>query len=170
MKAAIVEEARNRVVWEFKSGLLGIELALFLCGIGAATFIVLTPSPLRWPVAGILMALILIIGVFLALLIPMAERGELERTLDGGNISRTRRWFFFGKRLMWAVPLEAIAGFRLEDCVFEEVDKQTYRLARLMAVLPDADPVPLTDWFDPQFVLTLGESLAKAARLTFEAE
>ncbi len=170
MKAVILEEAHNHVVWEFRSGVLGLVLGLLICGAGAAMFLVMTPSPLRWPVAGILMALVIIIAILLLLMVPLAERGELERTLDGGGVSRTRKWFFFGKRLTWAAPLESLAGFRLENGVFEEVDRQTYRLARLAASLPDAGSVPLTDWFDPQFLATLGAALAKAARLTFEAE
>lgn len=170
MKAAIVEEAHNRVVWEVKTSLLWIELGLFIGGACAAALIVVTPSPLRWTLAGILMALVAIVGVFLALTTPLAERGELERTLDGGTVSRTRWWLFFGKRLAWKAPLEAIAGFRPDPRVFEDTDEQTYTLSRLVALLLDADPVPLTDWLDPQFVIGLGESLTRAARLTFEAE
>jgi hypothetical protein len=127
-------------------------------------------NPLRLTLAGILLSFVAIVDVFLALTTPLTERGELERTLDGGHVSRTRWWLFFGKRLAWEAPLEAIAGFRPEPRTFEDTDEQTYTLSRLVALLADADPAPLTDWLDPQFVVGLGESLTKAARLTFEAE
>ncbi len=170
MKATIIEEAHNRVVWEVKTSLLWIELGLFVGGMCAAALLVVTPSPLRWTLAGILMALVIIVGAFLALTTPLAERGELERTLDGGSVSRIRRWLFFGKRLAWTAPLEVIVGFRPDPRTFEDTDEQTYTLSRLVALLADTDPAPLTDWLDPQFVAGLGESLTKAARLTFEAE
>ncbi len=165
MKATIVEEAHNRVVWEVKTSLLWIELGLFIGGMCAAALLVVTPSPLRWTLAGILMALVFIVGAFLALTTPLAERGELERTLDGGSVSRTRRWLFFGQRLAWHAPLEAIAGFRPEPRTFEDTDEQTYTLSRLVAIVPDAAPEPLTDWLEPQFVVGLGEALTKAARI-----
>jgi len=170
MKAAIVEEAHNRVVWEVKTSLLWIELGLFIGGACAAALIVVTPSPLRWTLAGVLAVLVMGVGAFLALTTPLAERGELERTLDGGSISRTRWWLFFGKRLAWEAPLDAVAGFHPDPRVFEDTAEQTYTMSRLMVLLADADPVPLTDWLDPQSVLGLGESLTKAARFTFEAE
>ncbi len=170
MKAAIVEEAHNHVVWEVKTSLLWIELGLFIGGTCAAALLAAISSPLRWTLTGIMMALVFIAGSSLALTTPLAERGELTRTLDGGSVSRTRWWLFFGKRLAWEAPLEAIVGFRPDPRTFEDTDGQTYTLSRLTALLVDADPAPLTDWLDPPFVIGLGESLTKAARLAFEAE
>lgn len=170
MKATIVEEAHNRVVWEVKTALLWMVLGLFGGGIGAAAWLVVAPSPLHLTLAGILMALVISVAGFLALTTPLAEQGEVERTLDGGHVARTRRWLFFGKRLAWEAPLEVIVGFRPEPRLFEDTAEQTYTLSRLVALVADADPVPLTDWLDPPFVLDLSASLTKAARLDVEAE
>lgn len=170
MKATIVEETHNRVVWEIRTSLLWIVLGLFLGGLCAATFLVFAPLTPRWDLAGVIMALTVGAAAFLALTTPLAERGELERTLDGGSVSRTRHWFFFGRRLAWQAPLEAIVGFRPDARIFEDTAAQTYTLSRLVALLPDTDPTPLTDWLDSQFVLNLSELLTKAARFTYEAE
>ncbi len=170
MKAAIVEEAHNHVVWEIETSLLGVELGLLIGGTCAALVLVATPSPLRWTVAGLVLMLTVLSGGFLALTTPLGERGELVRTLDGGNVTRLRRWLFFGRRLAWEAPLAVITAFRPELCTFEDNAAQTYTLSRLVAVLTDAEPVPLTDWLDPSFVLDLVKSLTKAARLASEAE
>ena len=169
MKAAIVEEAHNHVVWETKSSLMWIELGLFVAGLCVAALLVTTPSPLRWTMAGIVGALVVGAAAVLALATPLAERGELERTLDGGTVRRTRKWLFLGNRVAWEAPLESVTGFRLEARKFGETADQTYTLARLLAVAAVDDPVALTDWLDEPFVQTLGESLAKAGRCEFEA-
>ena len=170
MKATIVEEAHNHVVWEIRTSTHWIVLGLFLGGLCAATFLVLVPFNPRWDLAGVMMALTVLAVVFLALTMPFAERGELERTLDGGSLVRMRQWLFFGKRLAWQAELESVAGFRPEARLFEDTGEQTYTRSRLWVYLTDADPLPLTDWLDAPFIHTLGESLAKAGRCTFESE
>jgi len=170
MKAAIVEEAHNHVVWETRSSIFWIVLGLFLGGLCAAAFLVLVPFVPRWDLAGGMMVLTVGVAAFLALTTPLAERGELERTLDGGSLSRIRQWLFFGQRPAWHAELESVAGFRPEARVFEDTGGQTYTRSRLWVYLTDADPLPLTDWLDAPFVHTLGESLAKAGRCTFEPE
>jgi hypothetical protein len=170
MKATILEEAHNHVVWETRTSTLWIVLGLFLGGLCAAAFLVLVPLAPRWDLAGVLLAVTVGVVVFLALTTPLAERGELERTLDGGNLVRVRQWLFFGQRLAWQTELESIVGFRPEVRVFEDTGEQTYTLTRLWVFLMDADPLPITDWLDGPFVHTLGESLAKAGRCTFEPE
>lgn len=168
MKAAIVEEAHNHVVWETKSSIIWTELGLLVAGICVSILLVTTPSPARWTLIGIASALVLGVGVVLALATPLAERGELERPLDSGMVRRTKRWLLLGKRLTWEAPLESIAGFRLETRAFEETGDRTYSRTRLLAVI-DGGVVPLTDWLDDAFIQTLGESLARAGRCEFEA-
>ncbi|MBN2391275.1 MAG: hypothetical protein JXR84_11145 [Anaerolineae bacterium] len=170
MKATIVEEAHNHVVWETRTSTLWIVLGLFLGGLCVAAFLLLVPFIPRWDLAGVMMALTVLVVVFLALTTPLAERGELERTLDGGSLVRMRQWLFFGKRLAWQAELESIVGFRPEARLFEDTGEQLYTRSRLWVFLADADPLPLTDWLDAPFVHTLGKSLAKAGRCTFEPE
>lgn len=168
MNATIVEEAHNRVVWETRTSILWIVLGLFFGGLSGATFLVLVPVAPRWDLAAVMMTLTVAVAVFLALTTPLAERGELERTLDGGSLVRVRQWLFFGKRVAWQEELESIVGFRPEARVFEDTGEQTYPRSRLWVFLTDTDPLPITDWLDAPFVHTLGESLAKAGRCTFE--
>lgn len=170
MKAAIVEEAHNHVVWETKTSILWIVLGVFIGGLCAAAFLVVVPFVPRWDLAGVIMALTVGAVAFLALTTPLAERGELERTLDGGSLVRVRQWLFSGKRRAWQAELESVVGFRPEARVFEDTGEQLYTRSRLWVYLTDADPLPLTDWLDAPFVHTLGESLAKAGRCTFETE
>jgi hypothetical protein len=168
MKATIVEEAHNRVVWETQTSILWIVLGVFLGGLCGAAFLVLVPMTPRWDLAAVLMTLGIGVAAFLGLTTPLAERGELERTLDGGSLMRVRRWLFFGQRAAWQAELGAVAGFRPEVRLFEDTGEQMYTRSRLWVYLADADPLPLTDWLDAPFVHTLGESLAKAGRCTFE--
>ena len=165
MKAVIVEEAHNKVVWEVKSPLMGIELGLLIGGLGIAAFLITVPSPLRWTLAGAAGALALMVMVVLAATTPLAERGEFERTLDGGALYRVKRWLFVGDRLAWEIPLAGIVGFRPEARVFEETDAQTYTLSRLLVILTDAEPVPVTDWLESEFIESLAGSLIKAGRI-----
>ncbi len=168
MKATIVEETHNHVVWEIRTSTLWIVLGLFLGGLCIAVFLVLAPLASRWDLAGAVLALALGIAALLALTTPLAERGELERTLDGGSLTRVRQWLFFGARPAWQVQLDCLVGFRPEARVFEDTGEQTYARSRLWVFLTDADPLPITDWLDVSFVHTLAESLAKAGRCTFE--
>ena len=165
MKAAIIEEAHNKVIWEVRSPLIWIELGLFTGGLCVAAFIVTTPSPLRWTLAGVVGALVVSVMAILVLTTPLAERGEFERTLDGGALYRVKRWLFFGDHLAWEAPLATIAGFRPEARVFEETDAQTYTLARLLVIFTEAEPVPVTDWLESEFVESLAGSLTKAGRI-----
>ena len=170
MKATIVEETHNRVVWETRTSILWIVLGLFLGGLCIAVFLVLAPLVPRWDLAGAVLAFALGIAGLLALTTPLAERGELERTLDGGSLARVRQWLFFGQRSALQAQLESVVGFRPEARVFEDTGEQTYTRSRLWVFLTDADPLPITDWLDASFVHTLGESLAKAGRCIHQAE
>lgn len=168
MKATIMEEAHNRVVWEIRTSILWIVLGLFIGGLCIAVFLVFAPLTPRWDLAGVALTLVLGVAALLALTTPLAERGELERTLDGGSLARVRQWLFFGKRPAWQAELESVVGFRPEARIFEDTGEQTYTCSRLWVFLTDADPIPITDWLDAPFVQILGESLAKAGRCTFE--
>lgn len=168
MKATIVEETHSRVVWEIRTSILWIVLGLFLGGLFAAAFLILAPLAPRWDLAGVIMVLTLAPVIFLTLTTPFAERGELERTLDGGRLVRVRQRLLFGQRPVWQAELESVVGFRPEVCVFEDTGDQTYTRSRLWVFLADADPLPITDWLDVPFVHALGESLAKAGRCRFE--
>lgn len=168
MKATVVEEAHNRVVWETKSSILWTEIGIIVAGGCVSALLAMTPSPLRWTLVAVIWALVLGIGVVLGLTTPLMERGELERTLDGGTVRRSKRWLITGQRVTWEGPLESVTRFRLEPRTFEETGDRTYALARLVAIA-GAEAAPLTDWLDDAFVLALGESLAKAGRCEFEA-
>lgn len=170
MKATIVEETHNHVVWEIRTSTLWMVLGLFLGGLCIAVFLVLAPLTPRWDLAGAVLVCVLAVAVLLALTTPLAERGELERTLDGGSLARLRQWLFLGQRPAWQAQLESVVGFRPEARVFEDTGDQTYTRARLWVFLTDADPLPITDWLDASFVRTLGESLAKVGRCTYQAE
>ncbi len=170
MKATIVEETHTRLVWEISTSLLWIVLGLFLGGLCIAVFLVLVPLTPRWDLAGAVLAFALGVAVLLALTTPLAERGELERTLDGGSLARVRQWLFFGQRSTWQAQLDSIVGFRPEVRTFEDTGEQTYTRSRLWTFLTENDPLPITDWLDAPFVRTLGESLAKVGRCTFEPE
>lgn len=168
MKATIVEETHNRVVWEIRTSTLWIVLGLFLGGLCIAVCLVLVPLTPRWDLVGAVLTFALGVAVLLALTSPLAERGELERTLDGGSLARVRQWLFFGQRPAWQAQLESVVGFRPEVRVFEDTGEQTYTRSRLWVFLTENDPLPITDWLDAPFVHTLGESLAKVGRCTFE--
>jgi len=170
MKATILEEAHNRVVWEVRTSILWIVLGVFLGGLCAAAFLVVAPLTPRWDLAWVMLILFVGAATFLALTTPLAERGELERTLDGGSLVRVRQWLFFGHRPALKVTLDHVAGFRPEVRVFEDRGDQTYTRSRLWISLSQGDPLLLTGWLDAPFVHTLGEALAKAGRCAFEAE
>ena len=170
MKATIVEETHNHVVWEIRTSTLWIVLGLFLGGLCIAVFLILVPLVPRWDLAGAVLVCALGIAAVLGLTTPLAERGELERTLDGGSLTRARQWLFFGKRPAWQAQLESVVGFRPEVRLFEDTGEQTYTRSRLWVFFTDADPLPITDWLDVPFVHTLGESLAKVGRCTFQPE
>ena len=165
MKAAIIEEAHNRVVWEVRSSLIWMELGILVGGLCAAMFIATVSSPLRWTLVGVIGTLTLVVMTVLALTTPLADRGEFERTLDGGMLYHVKHWLLFGNRLALEAPLELIAGFRSEVRAFEETDDQMYTLTRLLVVPVEGDPAPITDWLDAEFIDSLAAALARAGRI-----
>ncbi len=165
MKAAIIEEAHNRVVWEVKSALIWMEIGILIGGLCVAAFIAMVPSPLRWTLVGVVATLTVVAMAVLALTTPLTERGEFERTLDGGALYRVKRWLLLGNRLALEAPLATIAGFRPEARAFEETDDQTYTLSRLLVVPVEGEPEPVTDWLDAAFVEALVDSLTRAGRI-----
>lgn len=165
MKAAITEEAHNKVVWEVKSSLIWTELGILIGGLCVVAFIATVSSPLRWTLVAVAGALTVVVMAVLALTTPLSERGEFERTLDGGALYRVKRWPLFGYRLALEAPLAMIAGFRPEARAFVETDDQSYTLSRLLVVPVEGDPAPVTDWLDAAFVDALSAALARAGRI-----
>ena len=165
MKAAIIEEAHNRVVWRVKSSLIWMEFSILIGGLCVAAFIAIVPSPLRWTLVGIIGMLTVVVMVLLALTTPLSESGEFERTLDGGMLYCVKRWLLFGNRLALEAPLELIAGFRPEVRRFEETDDQMYARTRLLVVPIEGEPAPITDWLDAEFIDSLAAALARAGRI-----
>ncbi|HNT76610.1 MAG TPA: hypothetical protein PKH77_16485 [Anaerolineae bacterium] len=168
MLIQITDEVHNRVDWAARTPLIKILLGLLL-GWGLLIALLL-PTPGKMGIAISLTAsiLLLLIALILALTTPLSERGRLERTLDGGELYRHKRWLLLGRRVAWQAPLEDISGFQMERQTFEETAAHTYTLARLWAVQTDGNTALLTDWAEPDAVRTLGESLAKAGRRIFE--
>jgi len=168
MQIRIVDEAHNRVDWAVRTPLFKILLGL-LIGWGVFVALVITsPSPLRWALIAGVSAVMAIGFLILVTTTPFGELGHLERTIEGGEVYRLKRWLLLGKRPAWVSPLEAISGFQMEWRTFEETAEQTYTLARLWVILTDGTFALLTDWSEPQSVQALGESLAKAGRRVFE--
>ena len=170
MRVLITAESHNQVNWEIQTPVVRIELGL-LAGWGLfAALIGISPSPLKWVLVGGVGFVILGVAALLALTTPVAEFGCLERTPEGGDVRRSKRWLLSGERVAWMSPLESVTGFRVETRTFEEVGDQTYTLARLWVMPAEGAPALLTGWSEQQQVTSLGESLAKAGRLTYELE
>jgi len=165
MKAAILEEAHNKVVWEAKSALVWMQIGILIGGACVAAFLILVPSPLRWTLVGVTAALTIAVIIALALTTPLADHGEFERTLDGGTLYRGKQWQLFGKHLVMEAPLAEIIDFQPETRTFEETTGQTYTLTRLLVVPVEGDPAPITDWLDAEFIESLTAALARAGRI-----
>lgn len=168
MRLFITAESHNQVNWEVQTSVLWIEIGLLVGWVVGVGLILLMPGAGRWAVIAGLSAVVLGVGLILALTSPLAEYGDLLRQPDSGDIRRTQRWLLGGERLAWESPLEPVTGFFMETRVFEETGKQHYTLARLWAVLEGAAPVRLTTWGNLKEVETLGQSLAKAGRRLFD--
>ncbi len=170
MHIQIVDEAHNRVDWAARTPLVKILVGL-VAGWGVLTVLVLpAPGPRTYLVGGIAAGVILFFALFLALTTPLSERGHLERTPEGGEMYRLKRWLLGGKRMTWYALLEDVSGFQMEWQTFEETSADTYTLARLWVVLTDGSTALLTDWAEVDHVRGLGESLAKAGRRVFEED
>jgi hypothetical protein len=168
MKIQITDEAHNRVDWIVRTPLVRILLGVLVGWASFAALVVTSPSPLRWPLVGSVSAVVVIVVLILAFTTPVRERGYLERTIDGGDVQRVKRWLLAGKRVAWETPLDTISGFQMELRNFEESPEHIYTLARLWVVLTDDSLALLTDWAEPQVVQALGTSLARAGRRVFE--
>ncbi len=168
MQLQIVDETHNHVGWIGRTPLLKLLLGV-LAGWGVlAAFVLTAPGPQAIRVGLTASGVALVLALLLALTTPLAELGRLERTLDGGNISRRRRWLLRGRHVTWEAPLESIAGFQMEVQAFEETTAYTYILARLWVALDDGSFAQLTDWADTDATRALGAALAKAGRRVFE--
>ncbi len=171
MQIGILEEAHNKVVWQVKRPVLGIELGLLA---GLALFDVVVAfsfAPLRWWMIGGVSALVIAIGLLLAWQMPRVTGGHLERTPTGGTLSRTYQRLIGKSQVMWETPLDHVVGFRMEWRPFEETSGITYARTRLWALLSDeaeVDALLLTDWGGLKKVKELGEVLGKAGRRSFE--
>ncbi len=168
MRLLITAESHNEVSWEVQTSTVWIEVGLLVGWAVCVAVIALMPSADRWAVIAGLSVIILGIALTLALTAPLAEYGHLIRLPDSGDMYRAQRWLLRGERVAWETPLEPVTGFFMETRAFEETGDQVYTQARLWAVLDDAPPARLTLWGDPQAVESLGLSLAKAGRRTFD--
>ncbi len=168
MQIQIVDEAHNRVDWVVRTPLLKILLGLLIAWAVFVVVLVPTPSPRRWGVLGGVTGVLLLAFAVLVTTTPLGEQGHMERTIEGGDLSRVKRWLIVGRRVAWESPLGEVAGFQMEWRMFEETGAHTYTLARLWATLTDGTFALLTDWADPETVYALGETLAKAGRRSFE--
>ncbi|MBN2006703.1 MAG: hypothetical protein JXA21_25340 [Anaerolineae bacterium] len=168
MHIQIVDEAHNRVDWAASTPLVKVLLGLF-AGWGILAVLLLPgPGPRTYLVGGVAGGAVLLFALLMALTTPLSERGHLERTPEGGEVYRLKRWLLAGKRMTWYAPLEDVSGFQMEWQTFEETSAATYTLARLWVVLTDGSTALLTDWADVDHVRGLGELLAKAGRRVFE--
>jgi len=170
MDIQIVDEAHNRVDWAVRTPLVKILIGL-IAGWGVLAVLVLPGSgPRTYLVGGIAGGVVLLFALFMMLTTPLSERGHLERTPDGGEVYRLKRWLLGGKRMTWHALLEDVSGFQMEWQTFAETASDTYTLARLWAVLTDGSTALLTDWAEVEHIRGLGESLAKAGRRVFEVD
>lgn len=168
MLIQITDEIHNRVDWSARTPLVKILVGMVI-GWGLLIALLLpTPGQMGLAISLTASVLLLLIALILALTTPLSERCYMERTLDGGEISRSQRWLLRGRRVAWQSPLDTVSGFQMEQQTFEETAAHTYDLARLWAVQTDGAAALLTDWADPAAIRTLGAALAKAGRRIFE--
>jgi hypothetical protein len=107
---------------------------------------------------------VVIIGALLAVLTPAIDRGHLERLPEGGDLKRAKVWPLVGERLVLDEELADVAGFEVEETVFEDAPPKTFGLARLWMVSRDGDRHPLTIWAQPESVMGLEKALGRALR------
>jgi hypothetical protein len=164
MRIVLTEEDHNHVVWESRSPVVWIEVAL-LAGVLIFSLLV-TPSAstFRRQAVSVVAAIVLALGGLLAITTPAVDRGHLERLPEGGGLKRSKVWLVIGKRAVVDVALEDIDRFEVEVETFEDVPPAVYRQARLWAVANDGSRHCLTDWAEADTVSDLGNSLAKAGR------
>ncbi len=172
MHIVIIEESHNRVVWEVKTPLLSIEVGALIGLLVFVGVLFLTMSGLRWGLIGGVTTVVLSVAVYLALRMPISERGMLERrpygSGDRGETRREQHWLLRGKQVAWVLPLEKVMGFWLETQRFEGLSEYPYTMARLWTVAYEEELEPVTHWGDVQEVQDLGMALAKVARRRFD--
>lgn len=168
MQFEIVDEAHNHVEWVGRSPLLRLLVGVLVGWTVVAVFVFTAPGAQAVRVGLTVTGIALALALALTFTTPLTELGRLERTLDGGTLTRRRRWLIGGLRVAWEAPLEAVSGFQMEHQAFVESAGHTYTLARLWVVLDDGSFAPLTDWAAPDNIHELGELLAKAGRRVFE--
>lgn len=164
MRIALTEESHNHVDWEVRWPLLGMEAGLLIGLVVFYLLVIPSPSPARWTLVGITTGVVIGVGVLLAALSPLVDRGHLERLPEGGDLKRTKVWPLIGERLMLDAEIDDIAGFEIEETLFEDAPPTTYGLARLWVVTKEGQRHTLTAWAQPETVAELQHALERALR------
>ncbi|MBN1248056.1 MAG: hypothetical protein JXC32_10395 [Anaerolineae bacterium] len=164
MRIVLTEESHNHVDWEIRWPLLKMEIGLLVGLVVFLLIVIPSPNPARWTVVGVVTGVVILIGVLLAALSPLVDRGHLERLPEGGDLKRTKVWPLIGERVTLDAELDDIAGFEVEQALFEDAPPATYQLARLLAVTTDGERRALTVWAQPESVAQLARALERAHR------
>ncbi|MBN1488186.1 MAG: hypothetical protein JW981_11140 [Anaerolineae bacterium] len=168
MEIAFTEEGHKLVNWEGRTSLIRFEVGLLVALVAFVALFAPSPGALRWWFIGGGSVVMLTVGLYLALTMPILEQGMLERYPEGGVAYRMQRWLFRGQQMAWELSLDNLNVLRVEFCDFEGLGGATYSMARLWVLLNEGEPLLLLDWNDPQKVCALGTVLAKAARRPLE--
>jgi hypothetical protein len=164
MRIALAEESHSHVDWESRSSIVWIEVGLLLGVIVFSLLAIPSASALRWPAVSAVGVIALAVGGLLAATTPVADRGHLERTPEGGDLKRSKVWLLIGTRAVIDIALEEIDRLEVENETFEDVPPAIYRQSRLWAVAKDGSRYCLTDWAEADSVVDLGNALGKAGR------
>jgi hypothetical protein len=169
MQVVIEDESHNRVAWLVHQPVVARVLAALASVVFIGAFVALSASPIRWWVVGGLATVGIAAGLVLATTTPRVDRGVLERTLEGGALIRAKAWLLVGERVSLDVPLSDIERLESETHRFEDTRWDIYALSRLWLVRVNGRRELLTGWLTPESTVGLGEALARAGRLTFQA-
>jgi hypothetical protein len=170
MQVVIEDESHNRVAWLVRQPVVSYVLAALASALFIGVLVALSPSPIRWWVVGGLVTAGIGGGVVLGATTPRVDRGVLERTPDGGAIVRSKVYLLVGERASLEVPLSDVERLESETHRFEDTRWDIYPLARLWLVRLDGQREMLTSWVAPDSAINLGDALARAGRLTFQAD
>lgn len=168
MRTEFVEESRSRVSWKSRSPLIYAEVGLLLLAVAFAGVAMLTHSAARWAVMVAVVGVCVLVGLLLAVTVPLVDQGFVERLPEGGRVERARTWLLRGVRPLLATDLDGLVAFEVETEAFEDAPPATYEQARLWVVSEGGERHPLTGWAEPSSVIALGEALGKTARRPFE--
>jgi hypothetical protein len=169
MQIRILDEQHNAVSWELRWPLGQVGAGLLVGMVLAATPLLFVHHALRWYLIAGVALVVLGVALAVALTTPLWERGAVERTPEGGAVSRERRWLLRRAPELWEAPLEAFSGVGVANRITEETDGATTSVARVWLRSTEGDAIQaLTGWASPSSAQALAESFAKAARLSLE--